>query len=121
MKRVLFGAAGLMALSSLAVAADATPTTWFDETISAWRLSSTGSGEWITSAGRWAVKAGDKSSCSNQQHKVYLNTCGNEIAYRPCVMSGSSPTTSTLYSPYNTLTKVTVSEAVFTAFRGGDE
>lgn len=113
-----------MALStvSIAKAADGVNSVWFDETLQSFRTSSTGSGEWITSAGRWMPKDGDKSSCSSDKHKVSLNTCGNELTYRPCTMtSGGTPSTATKYSPYNTLTKVTVNDAVFTAYRGGDE
>ena len=122
MKRILIGTAGLLSLASVAVAAEGTPTTWFDETLQAFRLSSKGDGEWITSAGRWMPQAGDRSSCSNAEQKVYVNTCGSELTYRPCQLNDQGkPTTTTLTSAYNTLTKFTINDAVFTAFRGGDE
>ena len=122
MKRMLVGMAGLLSLTSVAVAAEGSTATWFDETLDDWRLSSKGDGEWITSAGRWMPQSGDRSSCSNQQHKVYVNTFGKELSYRPCTLNASGkPTTTTKGSDYNAFTRFTVSDAVFTAFRDGEE
>ena len=122
MKRRLFLAAGLVTLASLAPAADGTTSVWFDETLDDWRTSGTGSGEWVTSVGRWTPPPGDRSSCSNREHKVYLDTCGGELAYRPCTLNeNGKPTTTTKASDYNTLTRVTVSDMTFTAYRYGDE
>jgi len=122
MKRVLLGMTGVFAAMSAAMAADGVAATWFDETLAAFRFSSTGSGEWITSAGRWLPKTGDLSVCSNAEQRVYLDTRGNELVYRPCTLgTDSKPTTSTKASAYNTFTRVTVEDARFTAFRGGDE
>ena len=122
MKNYLFGFMVALAFAGVVSAHADEAVQWFDEPLAKYKNSSSGDRTWKTGAGRWTLKAGDRSACSNKVNTVYIDTCGNEISFKPYVPAADGYASTTQKpSPDNALTKLTVNAAVFTAFRGGEE
>ena len=112
----------LIALSCAAVLQGGVPTPWFDEPLEKVKLSSTSDLIWKTGAGRWTLQEGDGSVCSTAVNRVYLDTHGRELAFRPYVTGKDGYATSTQNpSPNNACTRIVMNDVVFTACRDGEE
>ena len=122
MKRLMLGLTGLTVLSLTAVAADGVKMTWFDETFEKWKVSSTGDTVLKTGAGRWTRNADDRSAISTEGRKLSCNTRGTELVFKPCTTAADGyASTTEKKSPDNALARIEVKDAVFTAYRGGEE